>query len=69
MIEKHWYIEPVICLKRLKTATFESSEPFYLVNGRVRVGAITNKESVADLGGGGVAIPLPLYFLALRGAI
>ena len=31
--------------------------------------AITNKESVADLGGGGVAIPLPLYFLALRGAI
>ena len=30
----------VICLKRLITIAFMSYEPFHLVNGRVRVGAI-----------------------------
>ena len=33
-------VELVMCLKRLMIVAFRSSEPFHLVNGRVRVGAI-----------------------------
>ena len=42
-------VEPVICLKKLITVAFGSSEPFHLVNGRVRVGAIPIKESTDSL--------------------
>ena len=33
-------VELVMCLKRLMTVAFRSSDPFHLENGRVRVGAI-----------------------------
>ena len=33
-------VEPVTCLKKFLTVAFGSSEPFHLVNGRVRVDAI-----------------------------
>ena len=33
-------VELVMCLKRLMTIAFESSEPFHLENGHICVGAI-----------------------------
>ena len=33
-------LDPAMCLKMLKTVAFRSSEPFYLGNGRVRVGRV-----------------------------